>query len=661
MRKISRSAYQERLDRLTEIFSGIVDHADAQARNRCPYRDRADRCTAAFACRNRIPPEADGERPSCGHDGAFDYRLAWETDPGARDRAKARLERIRRSAAARRGGAEPAAGPGTIAHGAATRPLVAGLTLFDHADALAAWVPTSCHRNGRCHECVVEVTRGEDALAARTEAESFLRGRYRLACQAVVARADRDVAFAPLHRRPRILAAPDRDAPQAFDPLVTRRGEEVLYDGAPIDRYRGRILGLAVDLGTTTVVLDFVDLESGRSVHGAAFENPQAFGGSDVMHRISYDREDATGALQKAAASAINRASAEACARLGVGRNALYEIVVAGNPTMRDVLFKLDVQGIGQRPYKSLVEKAFLAGERADTALRAQARRLGLRTNPQARAYGLPLIASHVGGDTAAGLAALEEAFAGAETAMLVDMGTNTEVVLKHRGRMLAASCPAGPAFEGGLVRYGMPACDGAIEAVRLGADGAAAWETIGGGAPAGLCGSGLIDLLAELRCTGQLTAKGAFTADRKRFEIAVVPEHGITFSREDASNLGQAKAANYCGQYIVMRALGVDPASVERLYLAGGFATYVNVRNAIAIGLLAPVPEERVVKVGNAAARGARAILLSGSRRRALERRVQAIAHVELETTPDFFDLFVDGCQFKPMPSVLAPQGEPA
>lgn len=661
MRRISRRDYQERLDRLTEIFSGIVGHADEQARNRCPYRDRADRCTAAFDCRNRLPPEAAGERPSCGHDGAFDYRLAWETDPGARDRAKARLGEIRRRAAARRGGAEPAAGPGTITHGGERSPLVAGLTLFDHADALAVEVPTSCQRNGRCHECVVEVTRGEDALNARTEAESFLRGRYRLACQAVVAHADREVAFAPLRRRPRILALPEQGAPAALDPLVTRRGDQALYDGAPIDRYRGRILGLAVDLGTTTVVLDFVDLESGRSVHGATFENPQAFGGSDVMHRISYDREDGAGELQKAAASAINRAIAEACARLGVGRNALYEIVVAGNPTMRDLLFKLDVQGIGERPYKSLVEKAFLAGERADTALREKARRLGLRTNPQARAYGLPLIASHVGGDTAAGLAALEEAFAGAETAMLVDMGTNTEVVLKHKGRMLAASCPAGPAFEGGLVRYGMPACDGAIEAVRLSSGGGAAWETIGGGTPVGLCGSGLIDLLAELRRTGRLTAKGAFAADRKQFEIAVVPEHGITFSREDASNLGQAKAANYCGQYIVMRALGVDPAAVERLYLAGGFANYVNVRNATAIGLLAPVPEERVVKVGNAAARGARDILLSGSRRRALERRVQAIEHVELETTPDFFDLFVDGCQFKPMPSVLAPQGEPA
>ncbi len=658
MRKISQQEYQERLDRLTEIFSGIVSHADEQAQSRCPYRDRDDRCTAAFKCRNQVPSDVEGEPATCGHDGAFDYRLAWETDPGAHDRAKKRLGEIQRSAAARRGGASPEEGKATISHDGETRPLSIGKTLFDYADELAVEVPTSCHRNGRCHECVVDVSRGGDALSERTEAETFLRGSYRLACQAMIERDDRDVAFAPLRRRPRILTFTEATGPQALDPLVTRRGDEVLYDGEVVDRYRGRILGLAIDLGTTTVVLDFVDLESGRSVHGAAFENPQRFGGSDVMHRISYDREDGAGELQKAAASAINRAIIEACTQLGIGRQVIYEMVIAGNPTMRDVLFKLDVQGIGQKPYKSSIEHAFLAGERADTALCEKARRLGLRANPQARAYGLPLIASHVGGDTAADLVALESEFAGADTVMLVDMGTNTEVVLKHRGRMLAASCPAGPAFEGGLIRYGMPAYDGAIETVRLQNGGEALCETIGGIAPVGLCGSGLIDLLAELRRTERLTAKGVFAADRKQFDMTVVPEHGITFSKEDASNLGQAKAANYCGQYIVMRTLGVDPAQVDRLYLAGGFANYVNVRNAIAIGLLAPVPEDRVVKVGNAAVRGAREILLSGTKRRALEQRVQSIEHVELETTPDFFELFVDGCQFKPMPSVLAPQG---
>ena len=664
MPKISQQDYQKRLDRLTEIFSDIVSHADARATQRCPYRDARDRCTAAFSCANQIAAAAKDEPATCGHDGTFDYSLAWESDPATRDRARAQLDRVKRDAAARREGEALPAGPGTVSHDGKTEPLAVGMTLFDCADELAVEVPTSCLRNGRCHECVVEVSAGDDALSARTEAEGFLRPPYRLACQALVERDDIDVAFAPLRRRPRILVrahAEAADAPVAFDPLVMRRGDDVLYDGAVVDRYRGHMLGLAVDLGTTTVVLDFVDLETGKSVHSAAFENPQAFGGSDVMHRISYDRDDKAGELQKAAASAISRAVVDGCARLGLGRETIYEIVVAANPTMRDILFKLDVQGIGQKPYKSSVEHAFLAGERANTAVCALARRLGLRANREARVYGLPLIASHVGGDAAAALVALEQGFADAETAMLVDMGTNTEVVLKHRGRMLAASCPAGPAFEGGLVRYGMPACDGAIETVRLGADGVAAYETIGGKEPAGLCGSGLIDLLAELRRGDVLTAKGVFTADRKQKETTVVPEHSITFSKEDASNLGQAKAANYCGQYIVMRALGVDPAAVERLYLAGGFANYVNVRNAQSIGLLAPVPEERVVKAGNAAARGARAILLSGTRRRALERDVQAIEHIELETTPDFFDLFVDGCQFKPMPSHFVPEGTAA
>ena len=663
MSKISREDYQKRLDRLTEIFADIVSHADEQATHRCPYRDARDRCTAAFSCANQIAAVEKGEPATCGHDGTFDYSLAWETDPATRDRAKKKLGAIKDAAAARREGAAPPTGPGTVSHDGKTQPLAVGMTLFDCADELAVEVPTSCQRNGRCHECVVEVRAGDAALSARTEAEGFLRAPYRLACQAVIERDEIDVSFAPLRRRARILtrAHVAAGAPDAFDPVVTRRGEDVLYDGEVVDRYRGRMLGLAVDLGTTTVVLDFVDLETGESVHGAAFENPQAFGGSDVMHRISYDRDDKAGELQMAAASAINRAIVDGCTRLGTNRQAIYEIVIAANPTMRDILFKLDVQGIGQKPYKSSIEHSFLAGERAHTALSARAPRLGLRANRAARVYGLPLIASHVGGDAAAALVALEDGFADAETAMLVDMGTNTEVVLKHRDRLLAASCPAGPAFEGGLVRYGMPACDGAIETVRLGADGAASYDTIGGKAPVGLCGSGLIDLLAELRRRDVLTAKGVFAADRKQAAMTVVPEHGITFSKEDAGNLGQAKAANYCGQYIVMRALGVDPAGVERLYLAGGFANYVNVRNAQSIGLLAPVPEERVVKAGNAAARGARAILLSATRRRALEREVQAIGHIELETTPDFFDLFVDGCQFKPMPAHLAPEGTAA
>ena len=554
----------------------------------------------------------------------------------------------------------------TISHNGQTRPLEAGRTVFDYADDLAVEVPTSCRRTGQCHECVVEITGGMDSLGARTEAEGFLRGGFRLACQARIVRDDRPVSFAPLRRRPRILE-PDRSAgrggpPGALDPMVTRAGNEVRYGGAAVDRYRGGVYGLAVDLGTTTVVLELVNLETGRSEAVAGFENPQGFGGSDVMNRISYEaRPGVEGELQKAAVTALNQAIREMTARIGQRPSRIYEIVVAANSTMRDILFGLSVQSIGQKPYKSLIEHEYLAGRRPHTALSADSRDLGVRANRRARVYGLPLIAGHVGADAAACLEALRIG-RGGRTEMLIDMGTNTEVVLHHRGRMYAASCPAGPAFEGGLVTYGMRAYDGAIESIGPAADGSAfEYATIGGAPAVGMCGSGLTDLLAVLRRRNIMTERGVFTADRRLSAIDVVPERGITFSKEDAGNLAQAKAANYCGQLIVMRTAGVEPADIERLYLAGGFATYLDVRNAVDIGLIAPVPEERVVKAGNAAIDGARALLLDRSRRRRAEEEAKRITHIELETTPDFFDIFVEGCQLKPMPAALPPAPEPA
>ena len=562
---------------------------------------------------------------------------------------------MRRRETAQHGKAPEASRLSTISHGREARTVSPGKTIFDYADDLAVEVPTSCKRTGRCHECVVEIGQGMAALNPRNEAESFLRDDYRLACQAVIERDDIDIAFSPLRRRPKILTLTGEKTDVEIDPSVTRRGDEVYCEGVAIDAYRGHLYGLAVDLGTTTVVIDLVDLETGRSIQVSGFENPQRFGGSDVMNRISYDAEPRNkGELQQAIATAINREILEMCQRHGFARRHIYEVVIAGNTTMRDLFFKLDVQSVGQRPYKSLIEHAYRAGERADTALTKSARGLDLRVHPKAKVYGLPLIGSHVGADAAADLVACD-LMEGGDAIVLLDIGTNTEVVACHGGRMVAASCPAGPAFEGGLIKYGMPAYDGAIERIRLAPDGDRYdYHTIADAPPQGLCGSGLIDLLAEMRRHDVLTAKGVFTQDRKLFQQTIVPEYGITFSKEDASNLGQAKAANYCGQFIALRELGLDPADVERLYLAGGFANYIDVGNAVEIGLLAPVPEERIVKVGNAAVQGAREILLSLRKRRALERLVGGIEHIELETTPDFFELFVDGCQFKPMPTVL-------
>ena len=520
-----------------------------------------------------------------------------------------------------------------------------GESIFDYADALSVRVPTSCGRTGECHECIVEIRRGIEALSQMTDAEAFLREDYRLACQARIVDSDAEVEFAVLRRQPRILTHSVRREIELC-PLTRRVDDEVYFGERRIDDYRGQVYGVAVDVGTTTVVLNLLDLESGEILDTASFENPQRFGGSDVMHRISYDGGDFPGELRQVMLSALNFEIGELSRRHGFHRRRIYEVVVVGNSTMRDIFFGLDVQPIGERPYKSVTELEMLEGRRRTTALNVKASDMGLRVFPDANVYGGPLIGSHVGADVAADMLAVgvdEED----EVVMLVDVGTNTEVVLGNRHRLMSASCPAGPAFEGGQVRYGMPGYDGAVESVFL-SEGGISYRTIGDAPPQGICGSGLVDLLAELRRIGEMNELGVFEGGSREF--AFVPETGMSLSRADISALAQAKSANYSGQFIVLRNYGVRPEGISKLYLAGGFANYINVANAVNIGFVANLPEERIVKVGNASLEGATIMLLSGKLRSSIEQLVQTIQHIELETTPDFFDIFVEGCMFKPM-----------
>jgi uncharacterized 2Fe-2S/4Fe-4S cluster protein (DUF4445 family) len=528
-----------------------------------------------------------------------------------------------------------------IIHGTERRPLLAGRSLFDYADEVSVAVPQSCRRSGRCRECVIEIRQGAEALSPRTEAEAYLPEGFRLACQATVASADQDVEFAIIRRRMHILEA-TAETPVELDPVVTADAGTVRYDGAPLDTDRGQRLGLAIDVGTTTVVFRVLDLSTGHTVTGGAFENPQRFGGSDVMSRIGYER-DHPGALRAALRRTLNAALKEAYLAAGIDRHTVYEAMVVANTTMRDLFFGLDVQPIGAMPYKSTTELDLLAGRMDSTWLLRLAHELGVFMHPHGRIVGVPVIASHVGGDVAADLVSTGLGRQ-AGLAMLVDIGTNTEIVVSDGQRLVAASSPAGPAFEGGLLRYGMPGADGAIEKVAL-TDGGFDLRVIGGGEPIGICGSGLVDILAELRRTGLMNAQGRLADGREAVTIA--PDPGITFSRADASLLAQAKASNACGQRILMRRLGVAPGQLERIYLAGGFANAIDVVNAIDIGFLAPVRPERVQRVGNAALHGAVMLLLSRARRDELSRLVGCIEHVELEAEPDFFELFVEGCQF--------------
>lgn len=542
-----------------------------------------------------------------------------------------------------------------LIHDSCELPLERNRSIFDYADSLKVRVPTSCGRTGECHECIVEVRRGVGALSPPTASEKFLRDNYRLACQAIVKDPDAVLEFSVLRRQPRILMKGVRRK-FAMDPVVVRVDDAVIClnggsipgigESERIDKYRGAIYGVAADVGTTTVVLNLVDLESGKTLRTASFENPQRFGGSDVMRRISYDGGIYNGELKAVMLSSINFEIGEICKRIDIRRRHIYEMVIVGNSTMRDLLFGLDVQSIGEKPYRSTVEQAMKDGKRGSTALHATAGELGVRIHPNAHVYGGPLIGSHVGADVAADLlaVAMDETD---EPSVLVDVGTNTEIVVGTRQRMLAASCPAGPAFEGGEVTYSMPGYEGAVEKVRI-CDDRVEYETIGGSQAQGICGSGLIDLLAELRRIDRMNELGVFAGGAREFTFE--PERGMTLSRADVSALAQAKAANYCGQSIVLREFGLPLTAYGHMYLAGGFANYVDPGNAINIGFIANLPEAEIVKVGNAAVEGATIMLLSGQLRTRMESLVKGIEHVELETAPDFFEFFVEGCQFKPM-----------
>jgi uncharacterized 2Fe-2S/4Fe-4S cluster protein (DUF4445 family) len=431
-----------------------------------------------------------------------------------------------------------------------------------------------------------------------------------------------------------------------LDPAVTRDGERVFLDGEEIERSGGPIHGLAMDLGTTTIVMRLVNLQTGEIVADSSFENPQRFGGSDIMARIHYDTHDGTKLLQRTLAGYISHAIEE----LPVEAETIYEMVVAGNSTMRDLFFRLNVSTIGQAPYRSVTEFELADGRRSTTSVYESARRLFLPLHPRARVYGLPIISGHVGADAAACMLAIDLAHEERVVA-LMDIGTNTELLLGNRHRILAASCPAGPAFEGGRISCGMPGLPGAIEHVCLEPDGSVRLRVIGDTAPEGLCGSGLVDLLGELLRTEQMNSMGRLEDGQERFLIAGPGrERSLFLSEADINELAQAKGANVAGLRVVFDQYGLGFEDLDLFYLAGGFGRHLSVESSRRIGLIPNIPDARVRQIGNAAIEGATMALLSVSRRRELQDLVKRVVHCRLETHPSFFDYFVEGCQFKPV-----------
>ncbi len=530
----------------------------------------------------------------------------------------------------------------------------AGKSLFEHAEGIGIDVPTSCRKQGKCRECMVEVVEGMESLSPIADPERHLKGTFRLSCQTFVIAGQGHVRCHTMRRghmriERHALGLPASRRAVELDPAVTRDGDRILIDGVEVERSTAPIHGIAMDLGTTTVVLRLIDLETGELIADTSFENPQRFGGSEVMSRIAYDTSHPGRLLLRTLAGYLKHA----IEKFPVDPKTIYEMVVVGNSTMRDLFFRRSVYSIGQSPYRSITEIEMAEGKRTTTSLVESGLRSLLPIHPRSRVYGAPVISGHVGADAAAAMLAVDLAREKRLIAIM-DIGTNTELIVGNKDRILAASCPAGPAFEGGAIACGMPALDGAVEAVTMSEDGGFQLSVIGGGRPEGICGSGLVSLLGELLRTGRMNPMGRFRDDVHRITLyrsdRPEDESDVFLLESDVNELAQAKGANVAGLHIVFSSYGIDFDDLEFFYLAGGFGHNLNVESSKRIGLVPSLASSKIVQAGNIAIEGATIALLSRSKRRELEAMVRKVQHCRLETHPEFFNYFVEGCQFKPV-----------
>lgn len=405
-----------------------------------------------------------------------------------------------------------------------------------------------------------------------------------------------------------------------------------------------RSLGLAVDLGTTNVAGFLVDLQSGARLASLGIENPQVAWGADVISRINYAIRGPANAteLRQAASTAINALAHDLCFSIGAATADIVDVAICGNTAMHHLLLGLPVRQLGRAPFVAAVR---------DT-MDVKARELDLAVLPGAYVHLAPNIGGFVGSDHVTALLATEKHWCGDATTLVMDIGTNTEISLIHRGDILSASCPSGPALEGGHISCGMRAAEGAIERVAV-EDGRIRIHAIGNRKPVGLCGSGVIDAMAALRELGILDDGGRIIGrhpdiaelDGKR--MAVLAPH-VTFNQHDVRAVQLAKAAIRTGVELLLRDRGLHEHDIALVVIAGAFGSYIDVGGAIAIGLLPALPRDRFMQLGNAAGLGVRQILASRQMRARARELAQRCRYFELSTRGDFQRTFLHNIGFK-------------
>jgi uncharacterized 2Fe-2S/4Fe-4S cluster protein (DUF4445 family) len=385
------------------------------------------------------------------------------------------------------------------------------------------------------------------------------------------------------------------------------------------------VLGLAVDLGTTNAAGFLVDLQSGERLGTLGIENPQSSFGADVVSRVNHAIRAGGGAaeLQAAAAIGIGELARDLCEAAGAAVEEIVEIAVCGNTAMHHLLAGLPVAQLGRAPFVPAVT----------SSLEIKSRDLGL---PGAIAYLLPNIGGFVGGDHVAVLLATQEEWRG-RTALVVDIGTNTEVSLIDPQGISTVSCPSGPALEGGHISCGMRAAEGAIERVYA-RHGRLEVTTIGEAPPVGVCGSGVVDAIAAFRALELIDRRGRIAGGAR--EIALSP--GVAFTQADVRAVQLAKAAIRAGIDLLLEKSRIQPDAIELVLIAGAFGEYLGIEAAVTIGLLPPLPLERIEQVGNAAGAGVAMALASGASRARAAELAARCRYLELGTLPQFQKTFV-------------------
>jgi uncharacterized 2Fe-2S/4Fe-4S cluster protein (DUF4445 family) len=451
--------------------------------------------------------------------------------------------------------------------------------------------------------------------------------------------AERRIRFDP--EAAKQLAPALRNNREAWHVRLALRGDEEVVAVFPVNT---KLFGLAVDVGTTKLAAYLIELEKGEIVAKSGAMNPQIGYGEDIISRIRYinDHTDGLKTLQSRLIEAVNGLLEELCKEAKVKQEQVVEAVLVGNTAMHHILAGLPVKQLGDAPYMATV------GE----SLEIKARDLGLNLAPGATIYLPPNITGFVGADHVAML--IGASLPGTEkTVVALDIGTNTEISAYRGGRHWTTSCPSGPAFEGAHIEDGMRAAPGAVERVLIDGDNVDI-HTINNMDAVGICGSGILDAIAQLTKAGLLLPKGAFTGTHPRLrgtgskaEFVLVPAaksktgRDIRVTRRDVNEIQLAKSAIRTGTEVLMDRAGIKLEDIDQFVIAGAFGTYLDVDSAVTIGMFPRIDRARYHQIGNAAGTGARRMLVSMEARKLADKIVRDVNYVELAKHETFSKIF--------------------